>query len=81
MAREQLKSSYIFGQENVASRMFANGKNMILLGRTFTEEDVIKGLDEVTLTDIDEIKKLICNPDSYSGVCVTDKRIDWKKVW
>lgn len=27
MSKEQLKSSFIFGQENVASRMFANGKS------------------------------------------------------
>ena len=32
MSKEQLKSSYIFGQENVASRMFAIGKNLLLLG-------------------------------------------------
>ena len=81
MAKEQMKSSYIFGQENVASRMFANGKNLILLDRIFTPEEVVEGINNVTLDDIDKVKKLICNPASYTGVAVTSKRIDWKKVW
>lgn len=46
-SREQLKSSYIFGQENVASRMFAIGKNLTLLDRVFTTEEVLEGLNRV----------------------------------
>ena len=81
MAKEQMKSSYIFGQENVASRMFANGKNLILVDRIFTPDEVVQGIDKVSLEDIDNVKKLICNPSEYTGVAVTDKRIDWKKIW
>lgn len=81
MAREQLKSSYIFGQENVASRMFANGKNLILVDRIYAPEEVIAGLDSVTMEDIDEVKKLICAPNLYTGVAVTNKYIDLKELW
>ena len=81
MAKEQMKSSYIFGQENVASRMFANGKNLILVDKIFTPDEVVQGIDKVSLEDIDMVKKLICNPAAYTGVAVTDKRIDWKKIW
>ena len=31
MAKEQMKSSYIFGLENINSRMFSIGKNQLLL--------------------------------------------------
>ena len=81
MAKEQMKSSYIFGQENVASRMFANGKNLILLDRIFTPDEVVKSIDKVSLEDIDQVKRLICDPTAYTGVAVTNKRIDWKKIW
>ena len=81
MSKEQLKSSFIFGQENVASRMFANGKNVILLDRIYSPEEIIAEIDKVGLEEIDEVKMLICDPGLYTGVAVTDKRFDWSKVW
>lgn len=80
MSKEQLKSSYIFGQENVASRMFAIGKNLLLLGKVFTAEEVIEGIDGVTKEKIDEIKPILCNPKKYCGCCVTDKDFDLKSL-
>ena len=65
----------------MASRMFANGKNLTLVDRIFTPDEVVQGIDKVSLEDIDNVKKLICNPAAYTGVAVTDKRIDWKKIW
>ena len=79
-SREQLKSSYIFGQENVASRMFAIGKNLILLDRVFTPEEVLEGLNAVTMDDIEEVKKTLCDMSSYSAVAVTNKRINLKRM-
>lgn len=80
MSKEQLKSSYIFGQENVASRMFTIGKNLLLLGRVYDAEEVISGIDGVTREDIEKIKPMICNMENYSAVCVTDKKINLKKM-
>ena len=79
-SREQLKSSYIFGQENVASRMFAIGKNLILLDRVFTPEEVLEGLNAVTMDDIEEVKKTLCDMSSYSAVAVTNKLINLKRM-
>jgi predicted Zn-dependent peptidase len=79
-SREQLKSSYIFGQENVASRMFAIGKNLTLLDRVFTPEEVLAGLDAVTMDDIEEVKKSLCDMSQYSAVAVTNKRINLKRM-
>lgn len=79
-SREQLKSSYIFGQENVASRMFSIGKSMTLLGKVYTPEEVLDSLNAVTLDDIENVKQLICDMSRYSAVAVTDKRINLKAM-
>lgn len=81
MSKEQLKSSFIFGQENVASRMFTNGKNVTLLDRTYSPEEIISEIDRLSLEDIEEVKSLICDPELYTGVAVTDRRFDWRTVW
>lgn len=80
MSKEQLKSSYIFGQENVASRMFTIGKNLLLLGKVYGTEEVLEGIDRVTGEDIDDIKHMICDTAGYCAVCLTDKKIDLKKM-
>ena len=33
------------------------------------------------MSDIEEIKKMITDPENYSGVMVTNKEIDLKKIW
>ena len=79
-SREQLKASYIFGQENVAGRMFKNGKNILLGNRVKMAEEVIAGYDSVTMEDIEKVKQMICNFDQYSAALVTNKKFDLKKV-
>ncbi len=81
MAKEQAKASYVFAQENAASRMFANGKNLMLVNKIFTPEEVLDGFDKVTLGDIDEIKKMICDPCTYTGASVSDIKYDLGKIW
>ena len=80
MSKEQLKSSYIFGQENVASRMFNIGKNLLLLGRVYGQDEVIEGIEKVTRESIDSIKPIVCDIENYSAVCLTDKDINLKKM-
>ncbi len=81
MAKEQMKAGYIFSQENVAARMFANGKNLIILNKTYTVEDVVSAIDEVEMSHMEKVKAKICDPSNYTGVAVTDRQVDWKKVW
>ena len=81
MSKEQLKSSFVFSQENVASRMFANGKNVVLLDKACTDEEILTGISNVSLADIDEVKQMICKPELYSGVAVTNKDFDFSKLW
>lgn len=79
-SREQLKASYIFGQENVAGRMFKNGKGILLNDRVKSSEEVIEGYNAVTMDDIEDVKQLICNFDQYSAALVTNQKFNLKKV-
>lgn len=76
MAKEQVKSSYIFGLENINSRMFSIGKNQLLLNKVFTPEEVLKGFDIVTQEDILKAAELIGDPSIYCGAAVTGKDFD-----
>lgn len=76
MAKEQIKSNYIFGQENVNGRMFSNGKNTLLLGRVKSPEEVIANVDKVTMDDIGKASQLITDIESYCGVVVSRSELD-----
>lgn len=80
MAKEQMKSTYIFAQENVATRMFSIGKNMTLMGTPQTAEEVIEGYNKVTMSDIDRAAEIIGNMNNYSAAAVTDRQIDLKRI-
>lgn len=78
-SREQLKASYIFGQENVAGRMFKNGKNVLLGNRVKEAEEIIAGYNAVTMEDVENVKSMICDMEQYSAALVTNKKMDLKK--
>ena len=65
-AKEQLKANFIFGQENVASKMFSLGKSLILT-------DNVK-------TEINKISFKFTDPLKYSAAAITNRRFDIKKV-
>ena len=65
MAKEQMKSSYIFGLESVNSRMFSIGKNKLLLDRVYAEEEVLSSFDRVTREDIREVAEMIGDYSSF----------------
>ena len=76
MAKEQVKSSYIFGLENINSRMFSLGKNQLLLGRVFDSSDLLNSFDKVTQDDILEAASIIGDHRNYCGAAVTGKDFD-----
>jgi predicted Zn-dependent peptidase len=73
--REQYKGHYIFGQENVSTRMFSTGRNMLLLGRTFGQEEVVAGVDAVSRADIAAIAAECADLSDYSGVLISGQEI------
>ena len=80
MAKEQMKSTYIFAQENVSTRMFSIGKNMTVMGMIQTPEEVIKGYNAVTMDDIARAAEIICDMDKYCAALVTNKEVDLKAI-
>ena len=80
MAKEQMKSSYIFGLESVNSRMFSIGKNKLLLDRVYAEEEVLSSFDRVTREDIREVAEMIGDYSSYCGTAVTGRDFDLERI-
>ncbi|MBQ2678028.1 MAG: insulinase family protein [Firmicutes bacterium] len=78
-AKAQVKSSYVFAQENISGRMFSIGKNMTMFGKIITLEEIVEGYDRVNMDDIDNVKHLITDLSGYCGVCATAKRIPLRK--
>lgn len=70
-AKEQVKSSYIFSQENVKSRMRTNGRNLISLGKCPMQEDILEIIDNITIDEVEEVKSMICDYSSYTIINVT----------
>ncbi len=80
IAKEQIKASYIFSQENVASRMFDIGKNTMLCGKVYAQEDVINMVDHVTLDSVQAMIDKVCDFTNYCGVVVTNQDFDLDKL-
>lgn len=72
-SREQLKSSFIFGQESVQNLMIYNGRNLHTYGRSITPSEVLQMLDDITLEDINNVKKEICDYSRHIVINVTGK--------
>jgi predicted Zn-dependent peptidase len=79
-AKEQLKGSYIFSLENVNGRMFSIGKNMLLLNKIYTPEEVMASIDRVSMEDISDVSEMITDIHNYSGVLIGRKKLDLKKI-
>ncbi|MGI6736772.1 MAG: M16 family metallopeptidase [Anaerovoracaceae bacterium] len=78
-AKEQLKSSFIFGQENLNGRMFTLGRDMTLLGEVETPDQVLETINKVTMADIEEAVGYICDFDRYSAVAVSGRRLPLRR--
>lgn len=52
MTKEQIKTELILGHESAKSRMNSNGKSLINRGRIIPMEEMIAGIEGVTLEDI-----------------------------
>ncbi len=55
MAKAQLKSTLIFGQENLQTIMISLGKNMLLCNKTFDIDKMLTEIDEVTAEGVNRM--------------------------
>lgn len=78
IAKEQLKSSYVFGQENVNNRMYANGKNTLLLSHLLSIQDIIERIDKVEIDEINKTSEMIRDLGRYSAAIISNRDYDIK---
>jgi len=64
--KEQLKSSFILGLESVSSRMSGIGRNMLMLNRITTPDELIQKIDEINLDNFYELCERIFKMDQMS---------------
>ncbi len=79
-AKEQLKSNYIFGLENVNGRMFSIGKNAIMLGKVLSPEEVLSKIDEVTTDAVANVSTIISDTGMYSAAAISARKISLKRL-
>ncbi|MGI6752340.1 MAG: M16 family metallopeptidase [Anaerovoracaceae bacterium] len=78
--KEQMKSSFIFGQESVNSRMFSIGRSELLLSRIRSPQETLEKIDAVTMDDIAAVAAGIVDVERYSVALITNKDRDLKKM-
>jgi len=74
--KEQYKAGFIFRRENNSARMFATGRNVLLLGRIYTEEEILAGVDAVTNDDIARLAARYADFSDYSAIAISSKEHD-----
>lgn len=74
-SKEQLKGEFMLGMESTESRMSTIGKSMIINRKVESMEDVIDGLNSITMEDIDRVIKDVLDTKKM-GVCVVGKNVD-----
>lgn len=73
-SKEQLKGEYMLGMESTESRMNAIGKYMLITGKVETLEDVIEGLNSITMDDINRVIRDVLDINKM-GICVVGKGV------
>lgn len=79
-SREQMKAAYVFSRESVAAHMLKNGRNLLLLNRIYSPEEVLSDFDAVDMKAIGRVIKKIADPASYTAVCVSGRRFDVRRM-
>ncbi len=69
-SKTQLIGNYKLALESVTSRMQSIGKNLLLLDKVESQEDVIRKLEAVTKKDVDDIINYIFDFDKMTAVFV-----------
>ncbi len=81
MVKQHIKSGYIFGLENVSSRMFAIGKSLLLEDTIYLPEEEIAKIEKVSLQDVMAVRNKMTEMDNYSIVAISGEEFDVKRAW
>ena len=79
-AKEQLKASYIFGLENVLSKMMSIGRSYLLLGKVRSDQEVLDEISKVNMQQVNRLAEKYGNIANYSGVVLSDTEVDMGEI-
>ncbi len=79
IAKEQLKSSYVFGQENVNNRMYTNGKRSLLLSHLLTTQEILDRINKVGMNELKMTADRIADIGKYSAAVISNKEFNIEK--
>ncbi len=69
-SKEQLKGSYMLGQESTSARSNAIGKAELLRGRVYTEKEIMERIEGVTMGDVNAILPYVLDRSRIAGAFV-----------
>lgn len=69
-SKEQLKGSFVLGQESTSSRASAIGKSALLKDKLYSDDEILNKIDSVTMDDIMEILPHVADFDNITGAFV-----------
>jgi predicted Zn-dependent peptidase len=69
-SKSQLKGGYVLGQESTSGRMNAIGKSELLRGIVYTEEEVMRRIEKVSMDDIMNIIPHVMDRTNITGAFV-----------
>jgi predicted Zn-dependent peptidase len=78
--KQRLKSGYIFAQESLNNRMSIIGKNRLLLGRNYTQEETMAEVDAVSPAQVAAFCERLADIRKYSGVVISKNKLDIRKL-
>lgn len=80
--KEQLKTTLLMGMESTSSRMNVIARNEMIYGREVSEDELLKGLDEVTANDVQALAQRVFDfgTVSLSVVGTIGKKSDYSAL-
>jgi len=70
IAKENTKGNMVLGVEDISSRMFRLGKALLIDGKVFSINEILKKIDQVKLEDINEIVHKYFQTDKMNLVII-----------
>ena len=69
-SKEQLKGSYMLGQESTSARSNAIGKMELLRGRVYSEEEIMQRIERITMDDVQAILHKVLDANAMCASAV-----------
>lgn len=69
-SKEQLKGSYMLGQESTSARSNAIGKMELLRGRVYSEEEIMQRIERITMDDVQAILPKVLDENAMCASAV-----------